>query len=404
MTAASGGTAKVMGTISDELSDLFLERADTVRALVAAILAGHHSLLLGPPGAAKSDLARALTGRIDGGLYWELLLGAYTDPKQIFGPIDVAGLMRGEYTQVFAGRATMAHIAFIDEIFKCGAGALNSMLGYLNERLYHPENGGPAITCPLLAAVTASNELPSGGQETAAFFDRLMVRIEVAYIQDPVNFTALLRSGAVRGVPQAPCTTVSLADLENAIRLEVPAVTVPDGVFDMMVQLRTALRKRGLICSDRRWRQSVRLLQAAAYLAGRTAVNDTDMDILRHVMWDSIADRRPVADEVLTLINPDAKRALDLLEDILGIQQTLESMAGQSRESLTKWAISEGNKKLAIAARELETMRASAAAAGRSTDAIDETLAQVRGVYARVATEALGIPASMVSFDQFATR
>ena len=257
------GTGKLMAAITDELSDQFFERAEAVRALVIAMLAGQHSLLLGPPGAAKSELARALTGRIDGGTYWEIQLGAYTDPKQIFGPIDVAALMRGEYTQVYAGRATEADIAFIDEIFKCGTGALNSMLGFLNERVYHPENGGPAITCPLLSAVTASNELPSGGQETAAFFDRLMVRLEVAYIEDPGNFTALLRSGAVRGIPQAAVTTVSLAALDRAISTEVPAVAVPDGVFDTITRLRAALRRRGLICSDRRWRQSVRLLQPA---------------------------------------------------------------------------------------------------------------------------------------------
>ena len=47
---------------------------------------------------------------------------------------------------------------------------------------------------------------------------------------------------------------------------------VPDGILDAMVKLRTALRQRGLICSDRRWRQSVRLLQAGAYLDGRDQV------------------------------------------------------------------------------------------------------------------------------------
>src|SRR5262245_33454482 len=131
-------TAQRMAAITDELGGQFIERSDAIRPLATALLAGQHSLLLGPPGTAKSDLARALTSRIDGAVYWEILLTKFTDPKQIFGPIDVAALMQGRYTQVFESRATQADIAFIDEIFKCSAGALNSMLALLNERLYHP--------------------------------------------------------------------------------------------------------------------------------------------------------------------------------------------------------------------------------------------------------------------------
>lgn len=392
-------TGKAMAAIAEELSALFLERTGAVRALVTAILAGHHSLLLGPPGAAKSDLARALTRRICGGIYWEDQLNPFTAPTQIFGPIDIPALLRGEYTQVFAGNATEAHIAFIDEIFKCGPGALQSMLAFLNERLYHPEGGGAPVRCRLLAAVTASNELPSAGQETAAFFDRLLVRLEVAYIEDPANFTVLLRSGAVADSAPAPSATVTLAALENAIRVEVPAVTVPDAVLDMMVRLRTALRRRGLICSDRRWRQSVRLLQASAYLDGRDRVDDQDLDILRHVLWDSTADRRPVAEEVLALVNPDAKTALDLLEAILAIEGELESMAGQAREKVNEFGIKEAIPKLSKAKRELAALLIAAQAAGRRTEAIDEVDARRRAVHARVLAEALGVPATGINVD-----
>ena len=137
-------TADRLRKIVAELSDQFYERSAVVRALVMAVLAGQHSLLLGPPGTAKCELARELTGRIDGARYWEILLSKFTDPKRMFGPVDVAALTRGEYTQVFDGRATQCEIAFIDEIFKCSAGALNETLAFLNERVYHPENGGAA--------------------------------------------------------------------------------------------------------------------------------------------------------------------------------------------------------------------------------------------------------------------
>jgi hypothetical protein len=115
-------------------------------------------------------MARELTGRIEGAAYWEIPLSKFTAPTRMFGPIDVAALARGEYRQVYDGRATTAHVAFIDEIFKCSTAALNETLGYLNERIYHPESGGEPIHCPLIVAITASNELP-GGEDSAAIYD-----------------------------------------------------------------------------------------------------------------------------------------------------------------------------------------------------------------------------------------
>jgi len=64
--ASTGTTAQRLAAIAAELADRFLERSSVVRALIVAMLAGQHSLLLGPPGTAKSELARELTGRIDG--------------------------------------------------------------------------------------------------------------------------------------------------------------------------------------------------------------------------------------------------------------------------------------------------------------------------------------------------
>ncbi|SCE61713.1 MoxR-like ATPase [Streptomyces sp. OspMP-M43] len=387
-------TAARLRAICDEVSDRFYERADVVRTLVVALLAGQHSLVLGPPGTAKSEIARELTGRVEGAAYWEILLSKFTAPTRMFGPVDVAALTRGEYRQVYEGRATTAHVAFIDEIFKCSTAALNETLGYLNERIYHPESGGEPIHCPLIGAITASNELPTG-EETAAIYDRLLVRIEVGYLADPSNFAALVRSAVSR--PAAPVrTTVELAALQEAVSRSVPAVALPDAVVDAVCSLRAALRRKELVASDRRWRQAVGLLQASAYLDGRPAVAETDLTVLTHVLWDSPAQRPTVEREVLHLVNPDAKEALDLADTLDELEAQLDAMAGQSREALSDWVIKKAHNKLATAGRRLEELRAEAAGAGRSTAAIDRVTGRRRAVRARVLTEALGMDASMV--------
>ncbi|MFZ3562426.1 MULTISPECIES: AAA family ATPase [unclassified Streptomyces] len=394
-SAERGDTAGRLRAVCGELSERFYERADVVRTLMTALLAGQHSLVLGPPGTAKSELARELTGRVEGAAYWEILLSKFTAPTRMFGPIDVAALARGEYRQVYDGRATTAHIAFIDEIFKCSTAALNETLGYLNERIYHPENGGAPIHCPLIGAITASNELPEG-EDSAAIYDRLLVRIEVGYLEDPSNFAALVRS-AVGGRAEAPArTTVQLAELRRAVTETVPAVAVPDAVVDAVCTLRAALRRKELVASDRRWRQAVGLLQASAYLDGRPEVAETDLSVLTHVLWDSPAQRPIVEREVLHLVNPDAKEALDLADTIEELETQLDAMAGQSREALSDWVIKKAHHQLATAGQRLEKLREEAAGAGRSTAAIDRVTGRQRAVRARILTEALGVDASMV--------
>lgn len=390
-----GDTAAGMRAIVSELSEQFFERSEVTRMLVVAMLARQHSLVLGPPGTAKSDLARELTSRIDGARIWEILLSRFTTPTKMFGPIDIGALAReGRYTQLFDGRATTAHIAFMDEIFKCGP-ALNDALAYLNERLYHPEGGGAPISCPLISAVCASNELPDS-EEMAAIYDRLLVRLQVGYLADIGNFAGLMRSAVVVGAPP-PRTTVSLAALSDAVANQVPRIEVPDGAVDTLCKLRTSLRRQQIIASDRRWKASVRLLQASAWLAGRAAVDEHDLQTLAHVLWESPTHRATVEREVLQVVNPHAGEALTLVDGIDEIAAKLDSMVGQSFEALSKWATKEGNPKLNKAGTRLAELRQESELAGRSTTVIDQALARQWEVQTRVLVEALGVSASAAS-------
>ncbi len=59
--------------------------------LALAAVAGEHLLVLGPPGTAKSQAVRQVA-RALGGRYFEYLLGRFTEPSELVGPIDLRRL------------------------------------------------------------------------------------------------------------------------------------------------------------------------------------------------------------------------------------------------------------------------------------------------------------------------
>ncbi|RJQ74207.1 AAA family ATPase [Pseudonocardiaceae bacterium YIM PH 21723] len=387
---------KDLNLVIEEVSALYHERDTETRMIVTGILAGQHTLLLGPPGTGKSAIAREITSRIDSGKYWEILLSKFTAPSAIFGPIDVAALAQGTYRQVFAGHATEANIAFLDEIFKCSAAALNSMLAYLNERVYHPESGGAPIVCPLVSAICASNELGED-EATAALYDRLLIRLEVDYLTEPDAFNALLRSAVRTPADAAPVrTSVELGDLQAAIATEIPAVALPGAIIEAIRSLRADLARKEIVSSDRRWKQAVRVLQAAAWLEGRDEIAADDLNVLGHVLWDVPTTRPTVRKMIRSYLGSDQRRIADMRDQLSNIEAELDKLLAKNEpETLAAWGI-EVNPQLAKIDRSLKRSLAEAEEAGRPAAVYRQAVEHAQKVFSRVLVHALGVDESQV--------
>ncbi|RSN06010.1 ATPase [Streptomyces sp. WAC 05977] len=396
---------KDLNAVVGEVAEKYYERDVEARMITIGILAAQHTLLLGPPGTGKSAIVRELTSRIETAVNWEILLSKFTAPSAIFGPIDVGALAQGTYRQVYDGHATQANIAFLDEIFKCSSAALNSMLAYLNERVYHPESGGAPVPCPLISAVCASNELGED-EATAALYDRLLIRMEVDYLAEPDSFDALLRSAVVAAGDEAPArTTVTLADLQHAITTEVPAVELPTAVIASMRDLRSELRGKEIISSDRRWKAAVRVLQASAWLDGRREVVVDDLAVLGHVLWDVPANRHTVTRMIRGYLSEGQRQVGDLVDEVdkiaADLAKRLENAAHHAdpdspvAEALQAWGM-RTNVKLAKIGRTLRRGIATAEAENRNTGEHERALTRTQKVFEQLMTGALGIGADQV--------
>ncbi len=297
-------TTNSVKQLHSDLAVRFPERKDVIAGALAAVLAGEHVLLLGPPGTAKSALARAIAQAF-GGSYFERLLTKFSTPEELFGAVSLKALEQDRFARVVTGKLPEAEFAFIDEIFKANSAILNSMLTLVNERVFH--NDGQPMTCPLVTMFGASNELPEG-KDLEALFDRFLVRFEVGYLLRPTHLKIVLTA------PEPVATqAMSMADLKKA-QAEVGKVAVSDETIDALIQIRDACKAEGIVASDRRWKKALKVVQAVAWMAGEKKTSPEDLAILIDSLWREPKDRPKVARLVGKLADPVGAQAAEVLD------------------------------------------------------------------------------------------
>lgn len=268
------------------------------RELVAEVVtlcavAGEHLLVVGPPGTAKSAAVRGVAQQL-GGRYFEYLIGRFTEPNEIFGPVDLRSLRDGVVSYETAGMLPQAEIAFLDEVFQGSSAILNTLLGVLNERIFR--RGSTVEPCPMRVCVGAGNALPTD-PALAAFADRFLARIFLQPVPD-AGLEDLLEQGW-RATVETGQSTKSVPLMGSVDRLaDVAASCDLTEVRPMLAAALRRLREAGVPLSDRRAVRSQRLVAAAAALDGRAAATAADLWVLPLVA--PTAEAQAIARETLS--------------------------------------------------------------------------------------------------------
>jgi MoxR-like ATPase len=270
-------------------------REQLAELIVLAAVAQEHLIVVGPPGTAKSAVVRRVAQAM-GGRYFEYLLGRFTEPSELFGPVDLRKLREGTVETDVKGMLPEAEIAFLDEVFLGSTAILNTLLTVLNERRFR--RGHTQIDCPLRVCVGAANSLPED-EGLAAFADRFLLHVFIEAVPDH-QLEALLAGGWQSDL-QPVVTTAGMVHLD-ALCHAVKTVDL-DGARPGLVNAIRHLRQAGLSLSDRRIVKSQRLIAAAAVLAGRTSATEADLWPLLYVLptQESQQSAREVLKEIFAL-------------------------------------------------------------------------------------------------------
>ena len=343
-----------------EMNRGIYEKETEISLSLLAALAGESIILLGPPGVAKSMVARQLKNAFRDAHSFEYLMSRFSTPDEIFGPVSIQKLKSSDtYERAVDGYLPTADVVFLDEIWKAGPAIQNTLLTVINEKIFR--NGNREMHLPLKLLVAASNELPAKGEGLEALWDRFVIRIESRPIKMEKNFRAMLLEvksslevkSEERRVKKQSSTAegkVNSTDLfEDTISDEqigadvsispaeyaewsqaIDKIGVKEEVLDAISRIRKALRavnvdeaaeRRNIYVSDRRWKNIVRLLRTSAFMQDREEVDICDLLPIYHCLWQEPEERDAIRSIVIrSLFAPFADKLVEmkkaLAEDI----------------------------------------------------------------------------------------
>ena len=340
-----------------EMNRGIYEKETEISLSLLAALAGESIILLGPPGVAKSMVARQLKTAFRDAQNFEYLMSRFSTPDEIFGPVSIQKLKTSDtYERAVEGYLPTADVVFLDEIWKAGPAIQNTLLTVINEKLFR--NGNREMHLPLKLLVAASNELPAKGEGLEALWDRFVIRIESRPIKLEKNFRAMLLEAPTDFLgptdftdstdssgSMGKCGFTDSADFSDSTDFSDLKITaeeyaewvekickigVKEEVLDAISAIRKSLRavnvdeaaeRRNIYVSDRRWKNIVRLLRTSAFMQDREEVDICDLLPIYHCLWQEPEERDAIRCIVIrALFSPFAEKLVEmknaLAEDI----------------------------------------------------------------------------------------
>lgn len=273
-----------------ELEKPFVGRYEEAKLIALALLTREHAILIGEPGTAKSAMIRR-AAQLVGARFFSYLMTKFTEPSELFGPLDINALKEGRYVRITKGKLPEADIVFLDEIFKASSAILNALLSILNERVFF--DGYTEIVVPLWSLFSATNEVPED-PELEALYDRILLRQYVRPLSDNMWKDLLEAAWAIEvGKVGVPKPVMSLEELKRLYDLVLQVDLSP--IKSKLLKLFAVLESKGIHLTDRRKAKCLKAVAAHAILNGRLKAMEEDLIVIKNIAPHDIEEFEKVS-------------------------------------------------------------------------------------------------------------
>jgi MoxR-like ATPase len=288
--------AKIQSISKDVLSK-HIQRDEIVKAVLLALASGRPAFFLGAPGIDKTGTIQEIVKKIQGAKFYDALVPTIVSAEQLLvestsieeKPTENGG--KSISTRDTLGRAANAEVILADEIWKADPRILQALIDLAKGDGVRHE--GKMVPTPLLAFLSASNELPDTEGNLGAIWSRMTIRVAMNPL-DRAGKLALVKARLARDRNSATIQSVqlTLADIELLRKIR-PQVEVSDSIVDIVLDILEQLRDEKaqnfawLWSDDRRFGRIFDVMQANALLDGRITVNKQDLATLEYLLWDT---------------------------------------------------------------------------------------------------------------------
>jgi len=332
----------------EELQAPFVGREEEALVVALALVTGEHAVLIGEPGTAKSALVRRAAQLVEA-RFFKYLLTKFTEPSELFGPLDITALKQGIYRRVTRGKLPEAELAFLDEIFNANSAVLNALLSILQERVLY--DGYTEIHVPLWSMIGASNRVPEE-PELEALYDRLLFRHYVKPVREELWGELLEASWTIeQGGIEKVEPVMSMDDLREYNKLLYTIDLSP--LKSQLIRLFMILKERRIHLTDRRKGKSLKAIAAHALLNGRLKAVEDDLMVLKYIAPGDLDD----FEKIETILLEEVKTKERILREIREIEanvKTIERLVEQAGEFDPR--LIEYSKSLRIARSRVENL------------------------------------------------